>query len=233
MHQGRVSADLGIAGLPAEREEQIVRRDLELVRQTKCRYHVQHVSTAGTVELVRIAKREGLPVTAEVAPHHLAFDDECVRTGDTVFKMYPPLRSADDVAAVRQGLAEGVIDAVATDHAPHTTEEKHTTFVDAPRGVIGLETAASVVHSIVGLSPGAFFDRMSTAPRRIMGRKAAGFEPGVPADLVVFDPDSSWTVTHFRSKASNSPWHGKELRGRVTLTMAGGSIVHDLEGAST
>ncbi|HSG80078.1 MAG TPA: dihydroorotase, partial [Acidimicrobiia bacterium] len=141
LHEGTVSARLGIVGIPAEAEEVVVARDLALARMTGAHYHVQHVSTAGTVALVRAAKDEGLAVTAEVAPHHLALDHTAALSTDPAFKMYPPLRTADDAAALREALADGTIDAVATDHAPHAAHEKDVPFEEAPRGVIGLETA--------------------------------------------------------------------------------------------
>lgn len=226
MHEGAVSSRLGITGLPAVAEEVIVARDLRLVEVTGCRYHVQHVSTAGTVELIRRAKIEGLPVTAEVAPHHLVFDHRAVETMDPVFKMYPPLRTPRDVSVLIAALAEGVIDCVATDHAPHSAHEKDVPFEEAPRGVIGLETAASAVHDAVGLAPEVFFARMSDAPRRILGREPHRVVEGAPADIVVFDPEARWTAGGFRSRSENSPWTGKEMRGRVRATIAGGRLVY-------
>ena len=225
MHEGAVSSRLGITGLPAVAEEVVVARDLRLVELTGCRYHIQHVSTAGTVELVRQAKAAGLPVTAEVTPHHLVFDDRAVETMDPVFKMYPPLRTADDVAALCAAVVEGVIDCVATDHAPHSAHEKDVPFEDAPRGVIGLETAAAVVNEALALEPAAFFDRLADAPRRILGREAHHIVAGAPADIVVFDPNARWTATAFRSRSENSPWRGAEMQGKVQLTVAAGTVV--------
>ncbi len=228
MHEGAVSARLGMVGLPAYAEEAIVQRDLGLVRLTGVRYHVQHVSTAATVELVRDAKRSGLAVTAEVAPHHLAFTDELVETMDPVAKMYPPLRTEADRLALIEGLRDGTIDAVATDHAPHASSEKEVPFEEAPRGVIGLETAASVVHGTVGLEPVDFFDRMSVRPAAIgaLAQHGRWIEPGIPANLVVFDPSSRWTPDGFASKSANSPWIGETLEGRVHTTIYGGRITH-------
>ncbi len=196
MHEGSVSARLGMAGLPSVAEEAIVARDLRLVRLTGCRYHVQHVSTRGTVDLVRQAKDAGLPVTAEVAPHHLAFDHSLVLEMDSVAKMYPPLRTPEDVEAVAAALADGTIDFVATDHAPHSANEKEVPFEEAPRGVIGLETSAAVLNSVVGLDPVAFFHRMSVAPSAFIGARDHGAWPvvGGPANLVAFHPDRRWTV---------------------------------------
>lgn len=226
MHEGSVSSRLGITGLPASAEEVVVARDLRLVEVTGCSYHTQHVSTAGTVELVREAKRHGLPVTAEVAPHHLAFDHSAVASMDPVYKMYPPLRTAEDSEALREALAEGVIDCVATDHAPHSAHEKDVPFEEAPRGVIGLETAAAVVNGVLGLPAEEFFARMADAPRRILGRDSTRVAPGAPADLVVFDPTARWVPRRFRSRSENSPWAGTELIGQVVATFAGGVIVH-------
>lgn len=229
MHEGSISSRLGMRGLPAIGEEVVVARDLKLVEVTGCRYHVQHVSTAGTVELVRAAKRAGLPVTAEVTPHHLAFDHTEVLTMDPVFKMYPPLRSVEDVAALREALIDGTIDAVATDHAPHAAFEKDVPFEEGPRGVIGLETSAAVVNGTVALEMEAFFDRMALGPARVMGETLMGLHPGVRADVVVFDPRRSWTVERFVSRSANSPWLGTELVGRVIATIAGGHLAHSLE----
>jgi dihydroorotase len=230
MHEGSVSRRLGVAGLPARGEEAIVERDLELVAETGCRYHVQHVSTRGTVDLIRQAKSDRLPVTAEVTPHHLAFDHTSLATLDSVFKMYPPLREPEDVRAVRTALAEGIIDIVATDHAPHTQLEKEAGFTAAPRGVIGLETAAAVVNTLLGFDAATFFDRLALGPRRIMHRSdAEGLVAGSPADVVVFDPATSWTVESFRSKSSNSPWHGSTLQGCVVATFVAGKAAYQAD----
>lgn len=226
MHEGAVSSRLGITGLPSVAEEVIVARDLRLVEVTGCRYHVQHVSTAGTVELVRAAKASGLPVTAEATPHHLVFDHTAVESMDPVFKMYPPLRTPDDVAALGEAVVDGVVDCIATDHAPHSAHEKDVPFEEAPRGVIGLETAAAVVNETLGLGQAAFFDRMADAPRRILGRDTHRVEPGAPADLVVFDPSATWTASVFRSRSENSPWRGATMAGRVRLTVVGGRTVY-------
>lgn len=225
MHEGSVSSRLGIKGLPSAGEEVIVARDVKLVELTGCRYHVQHVSSAGTVELVRAAKTAGLPVTAEVAPHHLALDHTRVESMDPVYKMYPPLRTPDDVEAVTEGLADGTIDVVATDHAPHAAFEKDVTFEEAPRGIVGLETAASVVHSAVGLDQAAFFDRMSIGPNAILGRASTGLEVG-SSDIVVFDPGTEWTYDRPRSKSSNSPWLGSRLGGVVKSVLTASGVVY-------
>lgn len=225
MHEGSVSSRLGMTGLPAVGEEVVVARDLKLVEVTGCRYHVQHVSTAGTVELVAAAKQNGLPVTAEVTPHHLVLDHREVASMDPVYKMYPPLRTPEDVTAVREGLVSGVIDCVATDHAPHAAFEKDVPFEEAPRGVIGLETAASIVTMALDFGPTDFFDRMSRAPRRILQEEPVAVEVGSSADLVVFRPGGRWEVGSLHSRSHNSPWLGAELEGVVEATIVGDQML--------
>ncbi len=224
MHEGSVSSRLGITGLPSAGEEVIVARDLKLVELTGCRYHVQHASTAGTVELIRSAKRAGLPVTAEVTPHHLMLDHREVESMDPVYKMYPPLRSPDDVDALRAGLVDGTLDAVGTDHAPHAAFEKDVTFEEAPRGVVGLETAASVVRAAVDLDQATFFERMAIGPARVLGEAAGPITIG-SSELVVFDPEAEWTFDRPRSKSANSPWLGQELTGKVTQVFTRSGLV--------
>lgn len=226
MHEGSVSSRLGMAGLPAIAEEIVVGRDLALVRLTGARYHIQHVSTAGTVDLVRRAKVEGLPVTAEATPHHLMLDHREVERMNPDVKMYPPLRRPLDVEAVRQGLEDGTIDVVATDHAPHAAHEKDVPIEDAPRGIIGLETAAAVVNTAVGLDPVKLFQRMSVSPAEIAGLPDHGrwTEVGGVANLVVFDPDATWKPETFNSRAENSPFLGRLLRGRIVATMYRGRL---------
>ncbi len=228
MHEGSVSSRLGMAGLPAIGEEAVVARDLALVRLTGVRYHVQHVSTAGTVELVRRAKEEGLRVTAEVTPHHLMLDHREVERLNPDVKMYPPLRLPADVEAVRAALADGTLDAVATDHAPHAAHEKDVPFEDAPRGIIGLETSAAVVNTAMEPSPVAFFHCLSVAPALIAGLDGHGqwLEPGKQANLVVFDPTAEWTPDVFQSRAENSPFVGRNLQGKVVVTMFNGKVTY-------
>jgi dihydroorotase len=226
MHEGSVSSRLGMAGLPALGEEIVVARDLALVRLTGVRYHVQHVSTAGTVELVRRAKAEGLPVTAEATPHHLLLDHREVERMNSDAKMYPPLRPPADVEAVQAGLRDGTIDVVATDHAPHAAHEKDVPFEEAPRGIIGLETAAAVVNTAVELDPVPFFHRMSVAPAQIGELLDHGRWPakGGRANLVVFDSEAAWAPDAFASRAENSPFVKRPLQGRVVATMYGGRL---------
>ncbi len=232
MHEGFVSSSLGLAGQPREAEEVVVARDLAVARLTGGRLHLCHLSSAGSVEMVRRAKAEGLRVTAEVTPHHLVFTDEDLLTYDTNRKMNPPVRSPEDRAALRAGLADGTIDAVATDHAPHAVEDKEVEFDQAPFGTIGLETAlAAVLTDLVEpgeLSLPRAIEAMSAAPGRILGAADHGgpIAPGRPANLVAFDPAAEWTVEPpFASKSRNSAFLGRALRGRVVHTMLRGVLV--------
>jgi dihydroorotase len=232
MHEGYYSSVLGLASQPREAEEIAVARDLQLARLTAGRLHLCHLSSAGSVELVRRAKREGLRVTAEVTPHHLALCDENLTGFDTNLKVNPPLRSEEDRDALRAGLADGTIDAIATDHAPHAVEEKEQEFDRAPPGTTGLETALAValtelVHP--GLVPlGRVIEAMSTSPARILGASEQGgpVELGAVANLVAFDPDAEWVVdAPFASKSRNSAFLGRSLRGRVVHTLYRGDAV--------
>ena len=231
MHEGSISSRLGMRGLPALAEETVVARDLALVELTGAAYHVQHVSTAGTVELVRRAKEKGLPVTAEVTPHHLVFDHREVESMDPDFKMYPPLRTEGDVSILREALIDGTIDAVATDHAPHADHEQEVPFEEAPRGVVGLETAVAAVISATGLDQAALFERMSIAPARIAGLDRHGklLEEGVVANVTVIDPQADWTPERFASRSQNSPFRGRKLTGKVQATIFEGRLTHAAE----
>jgi dihydroorotase len=232
MHEGLHASSLGLAGQPREAEEVVVARDLAMARLTGGRLHLCHLSSGGSVELLRRAKGEGLRVTAEVTPHHLAFSDEDLLTYDTNMKMQPPLRTPEDRQALRQGLADGTLDAVATDHAPHAVEEKEVEFDQAPFGTIGLETALAAVLSFA-VEPGALslmraIEAMSTAPARILGAGEHGgpIEAGRPANLVVLDPAAEWLVEPpFASKSRNCAFLGRTLRGRVVHTVYRGSLV--------
>ncbi|MGA8039465.1 MAG: dihydroorotase [Acidimicrobiia bacterium] len=228
LHEGMVSAFHGITGLPGVAEDLIVERDILLCEETGMRLHLQHLSTARSVEMARLAKARGLPVTAEATPHHLRMIDDDMAALDGNLKMYPPLRPESDREAVVHGLIDGTIDVVATDHAPHTEDEKAVPFEIAPRGVIGLETAASIVNEIVTGDQAIFFDRLSIAPAAIAGIPDQGrpVEPGIAANLVVFDPRTRWTPGRFQSKSNNSPFLGRELRGRVVATIHQGEITH-------
>ncbi len=232
MHEGLISSSLGLAGEPREAEEVIVARDLAVARLTGGRLHLCHLSSAGSAELVRQAKAEGVRVSAEVTPHHLVFSEEDLVTYDTNMKMKPPLRTPEDRVALRRALAEGTIDAVATDHAPHAVEEKESEFDQAPFGAIGLETAlAAVLTHLVEpgeLGLGRAIEAMSSAPARILGAHDHGgpIQPGRPAHLIAFDPSAEWTVEPpFGSRSRNTSFLGRTLRGRVVHTMLGGELI--------
>lgn len=228
MHEGEISQRVGITGLPASAEEVVVARDLILSAKAGCHYHAQHISTSGSVQLIRRAKEQGLNVTAEVTPHHLTLTDaECAGL-DPATKMYPPLRSPKDVEALIEALRDGTIDAVATDHAPHSLDEKDVPFEEAPRGVIGLETAVPLALAALGGDVVRLFERMSIAPARIAGLADHGHAVavGAPANLVLIDPHEAWTPLSFESKSSNSPFLGRELKGRPRATFVGGKVVY-------
>lgn len=229
MHEGKISSLLGMTGLPALSETLVVARDLALAELTGARYHIQHVSCAGTVELIHDARQRGVAVTAEVTPHHLWFADEHVMSMHPVFKMYPPLRTRSDVEVLIDGLREGVIDAVATDHAPHAAHEKDVPFEEAPKGVTGLETAFSAVRSVLDADPRLLFRRMSVTPARLAATDRHGrwIEPGIPANVAVVDWDATWTPRRFLSRSSNSPFVGVPLTGRVRYTFYEGRMTHD------
>lgn len=225
VHEGEVSSRLGMPGVPREAEELVIARDISLVRLTGVRYHVQHLTTAGGVELIAAAKAEGLPVTAEVTPHHLFFDHAYVEETNPRYKMMPPLREHSDLDAVRAGLRSGVIDAVATDHAPHADHEKDHPWEDAPFGVTGLEWAAAVVNTVVPLAPADFFGVMSVRPAEIAGVSGQGrLEGGHPANLVVFDPTGPANTNGTLSRSSNSPYLGLDLKGAVLHTIFRGDF---------
>ena len=232
MHEGYYSALLGLTGMPSEAESIVVGRDLALARLTGGRLHVTHVSAAQSVDLIRQGKVRGLRLTADVTPHHLALLDEDLVTYDTSLRVNPPLRSADDRKSLRAALAERVVDAVATDHAPHAAEDKEQEFDQAPPGTIGLETALAVVLTeLVGpgrLSLIEAIDRLSVRPAAILGLDEHGgpLTPGRPANLVVFDPTAQWTVGDrpFFSMARNSAFTGHTVGGRVLHTMLRGTF---------
>lgn len=232
MHPGPTSRRLGIGGLAPEAETEMVRRDIEITAATGSRYHCQHVSAAATIQVIEQAKALGLAVTAEVTPHHLTFDETALVDLDPNFKMYPPLRSADDRASIIDALASGVIDVVATDHAPHTVAEKSVPFTAAPRGVIGLETAAAAVWEALS-DRDRLFEALSVTPARLLGLADHGrlVEPASPANLVVFDPASTWNANTFRSKSANSPYLGRQMRGEVKATIRKGRVVYGSEVA--
>lgn len=231
-HEGPIAARLGLAGWPRAAEESIVARDALLARDAGARVHICHASTAGSVELVRWAKEQGISITVEVTPHHLLLDDTRLQTYDGRNRVNPPLREASDAIALRQALADGVIDCVATDHAPHAEHEKMCEFANARPGMLGLQTALSVVVETM-VNPGLLTWRdvarvMSEAPARIVGLPDQGrpLEVGEPANLTVIDPAARWTVTGpaLASRSDNTPYGEMELPGVVTVTMLRGKI---------
>lgn len=232
MHEGVVSTHLGIEGIPSASEDAAVARDVRLAEITGGRLHVCHVSSARSVEIVREAKDRGVRVTAEVTPHHLTLTDEAVFDFDPNTKMNPPLRAESDRRAVIAGLADGTLDAVATDHAPHADREKLVEFDRAPFGIIGLETALALTLELVRdrtLGLPQLLERLTVAPARILGLDAGTLTAGRPADVVIFDPEREWTFgpDDVFSRSSNTPFVGRTMRGRVLLTLLEGRAVHE------
>src|SRR5436189_1544008 len=239
MHEGLVATRLGLKGIPAAAEEIMVARDIVLAELTGGHVHLCHLSTRGSVAIIREAKERGIRVTAEVTPHHLTRTDYACEEYDTHAKMNPPLREAADVAALRGALKDGVIDCSASDHAPHAYDEKEAAFDDAPFGVVGLETAFAVAHTEL-VESGLFalpelIRRMSTAPARVFHLGGGTLAPGAVADVAVFDTSAKWAVdpTVFHSKSRNTPFAGRALTGRAVLTIVAGAIVHELDHAGT
>ena len=230
MHEGIVSTRMGLKGIPAAAVEVMVARDILLAELTGGHVHLCHMSTRGSVELIRRAKERGIRVTAEACPHHFSLTHEACVGYNTNAKMNPPLREAEDVDAIREGLKDGTIDCVATDHAPHHYDAKEREFDDAPNGIIGLETALGLsITELVGrglLTLPQLLYRMSTAPARIFNLPAGTLATGAPADLVVIDPGVKWTVQPetFLSKSRNTPFAGRELTGRAELTIVRGQV---------
>jgi dihydroorotase len=233
MHEGLVSARLGLKGIPAAAEEIMVARDILLAELTGGHVHLCHMSTRGSVELIRRAKERGLAVTAEVTPHHLSLTDAACERYDTQAKMNPPLRETADVEALRLALRDGVIDCIASDHAPHAYDEKEAAFDDAPFGIIGLETAFGVAHTELVrsgvLTLPTLLARMSTAPAALFHLPGGSLAPGVAADVCVLDVTTPWTVrpADFHSKSRNTPFAGRDLVGRALLTVVAGRVVHE------
>ena len=225
MHLGDVSRKLGLPGLDPRSEEAMIERDIDLCRQTGGRYHVAHISTATAVAMVRQAKAEGLPVTSEVCTHHLVLTDEACAGSDPNTKMHPPLRPLADVEACRQGLLDGTIDCIVTDHAPHTAKEKEVGFLKAPPGIVGLETALALAAAAMIETGLANWPQVvgwfTTGPAGVLGRRASTVHAGVPADLTLIDPTAHWTVKadELLSLSHNTPFGGRELTGRPMGTI--------------
>lgn len=229
MHEGAYSARLGLKGIPSAAENTIVSRDVILAKLTGGKYHVAHLSTRGAVEMVREAKANGLNVTAEATPHHFTLTDAAVAEYDTNAKMNPPLRSQDDVDAVRAGIADGTIDAIASDHAPHHINLKMLEFDRAPFGITGLETAVGLAFSQLKLSAGRMIELFSVNPQKIMKVTPWGVFDGSDAHLTILDPQRKWKfdVSATRSKSRNSPFNGWEFTGKAVATIVGGKLVYE------
>lgn len=241
MNSSPTSTRLGLIGWPSVAEELIIERDIRINRGIGCRYHVQHLSCAGAVEIIRRARAEGQPVSAEASPHHLLLTDEACDGYNTMAKMNPPLRSAADVQAVRAGVADGTITILATDHAPHTAERKALPFDKAPFGIVGLETAlAMYIKALIETKTIGWprlIELMTINPARLcnLDTPAHGLgslTPGHPADITVIDPDVNWTIraAEFSGKSRNTPFEGWDVRGRAVLTIVGGRIMADRQG---
>jgi len=233
LNEGVVSTILGLPGIPAASEEVAIARNVILAQLTGAKLHIAHVSTAGGVELVRMAKRRGVTVTAEATAHHFTLTDECVKTYDPVYKMNPPLRTQADVDAVRDGLRDGTIDAIVSDHAPHSTEKKQLEFSSAPFGVIGMESLLPVaITELIDdvLDWPGLVVKLTVNPARILGINKGTLRSGADADVTIIDPDVAWTidVTAFRSKSRNCPFDGKQVRGRAVRTIVGGKTKYVL-----
>lgn len=232
MNEGSVSARIGLPGWPAIAEEAIIARDILLTEHVQSRLHICHVTTAGGVELIRWAKKRGIQVTAEVTPHHLLLTDDLVENYDPIYKVNPPLRTKKDVMALREGLAEGVIDIVATDHAPHSSEDKDCEWQEAAFGMIGLETALSIViHTMIEsklIDWSQLTQRMSVRPAQIAGYETQGqnIKEGAVANLLLFDPNAKWRVdqNNMQSKSRNTPFHGMELPGVISQVIYNGKL---------
>jgi dihydroorotase len=230
MNEGPVATRAGLRGQPPAAESVMVARDLELVSWTGARYHVAHMSTARSADLVRDAKRRGLPVTCEVTPHHLVLTDEACSAYDTSTKCNPPLRSQADLEALRRALADGTVDAIATDHAPHSPVEKELEFDHAAFGVIGLETALPLVLRLVAegvITLPRAIELLTSGPARAFGLEAGTLAEGGPADVTIVDPDRPWRVEAMRSKSKNSPFLGWDLKGKAVFTVCDGRIIHE------
>jgi len=230
MHEGSCCSHLGLPGWPAIAEELMVHRDIELVRLTGSRIHFLHLSTERSVEMVRRAKAEGLPVTAEATPHHFTLTDEALRSFDPVFKVNPPLRTPADIAALKEGLRDGTIDAIATDHAPHASHLKEQPLDQAPPGMLGLETALALSLTELNMETQSVLAALSWNPARIAGvgdRHGRPVAVGEPANLAIFDPTHEWVVDRdlVASKSKNTPYHGRTVRGKVRHTVYAGQVV--------
>lgn len=232
MNEGVVSTQLGLQGVPAAAEDVMVSRNLALAELTGARLHLAHLSTIGSVRMVREAKARGIRVTAEACPHHFTLTEEAVRGFNTLAKMNPPLRAWEDVQAIKDGLRDGTIDAIATDHAPHAAQEKQQDFATAPNGIVGLETALSLTLALVEegiLTLESAIAKLTTAPAQVFSLPAGTLAVGADADVAIVDPQETWEIdpSRFRSKSRNTPFAGWKVKGRVKMTVLGGTVVYD------
>jgi dihydroorotase len=234
MHEGFESMRLGLRGMPAAAEEIMVNRDIVLAEATGGRLHILHASTAGSVELVRQGRKRGVRVTTEVCPHHFTLTDACLRTFDSNFKMSPPLRTQRDIDAIIEGLKDGTIDVIATDHAPHAPEKKLRELDQAPNGIIGLETLIPVCV-VALIEPGhltwpQLIEKLTVNPARILGIDRGTLKPGADADITVIDPTTEWVIdpAKFRSKSRNCPFAGWKVRGRAETVLVSGQVRYQL-----
>jgi dihydroorotase len=228
MHEGFVSTELGLRGIPRAAEEVMTGRDIALAELTGCRLHIAHVSTAGSVEMIRAAKARGVLVTAETCPHYFSLTDEAVRGYNTMAKMNPPLRTEKDVAAVKQGLRDGTIDVIATDHAPHALDEKSGEFDYAPFGIVGLETALGLTFKLIDegvLSLHEAVRKLSLNPASVLKLGKGTLSIGADADITIIDPNAEWVVdaSAFKSKSKNTPFNGWKLKGKAVQTIVKGN----------
>ena len=234
MNEGLLSTELGLPGIPSAAEDVMVARNVSLAELTGARLHLAHISTAGSVRMVRDAKSRGLRVTAEACPHHFTLTEELTRGYNTHAKMNPPLRTWQDVQAIKEGLRDGTIDVIATDHAPHATQEKQQEFTEAPFGIVGLETALSLTLALVEegvLTVESAVEKLATAPAKAFSLNAGTLAVGAPADVAIVDPRLQWEIdpSRFRSKSRNTPFAGWKVKGRVTTTIVAGRVVFELE----
>jgi len=229
MNEGSISTELGLRGIPRAAEDVMTARDISLAELTGCRLHIAHVSTAGSVNLIREAKKRGVKVTAETCPHYFTLTDEAVRGYDPMAKMNPPLRTADDVAAIKQGLKDGTIDVIATDHAPHGMDEKSGEFDNVPFGIVGLETALGLTLKLVdegAITLAEAIRKLTLDPATVLKIEKGTLSTGADADITIIDPNVAWTVdpSQFKSRSRNTPFNGWKLKGRAVQTIVGGRL---------
>ena len=234
MNEGVISTELGLPGIPSAAEDVMVARNVSLAELTGARLHLAHISTAGSVRMVREAKARGLKVTAEACPHHFTLTEEVARGYNTHAKMNPPLRTSLDVQAIKEGLRDSTIDVIATDHAPHATQEKQQEFTEAPFGIVGLETALPLTLALVEegvLTLESAVEKLATAPAKAFSLNAGTLDVGAPADVAIVDVNREWHVdpSRFRSKSRNTPFAGWKVKGRVTTTIVSGRVVYELD----